>query len=139
MWQLFDFRIKKLYSFSDIQFIYGISRNDFLKYKSLTLSIPKQIIDELRNNEFNPNVKSQINVILTKCQQTKQTNKLLYRTLNKFEEVDTCIRIKDKRAQRALGRSPEEKVNGHSGSNNREPQGHNLNNFGRGPFDDVIY
>jgi len=24
-------------------------------------------------------------------------------------------------------------------ANNREPQGHNLNNFGRGPFDDVIY
>jgi len=45
----------------------------------------------------------------------------------------------DKRAQRALGRSPEEKVEGHSESNNREPQGHNLNNFGRGPFDDVIY
>jgi len=45
----------------------------------------------------------------------------------------------DKRAQRALGRSPEEKVKGHSGSNNREPQGHNLNNFDRGPFDDVIY
>jgi len=41
--------------------------------------------------------------------------------------------------KRALGRSPEEKVKGHSGSNNREPQGHNLNNFGRGPFDDVIY
>jgi len=46
---------------------------------------------------------------------------------------------KNKRAQRALGRSPEEKVKGHSGANNREPQGHNLNNFGRGPFDDVIY
>ena len=45
----------------------------------------------------------------------------------------------NKRAQRALGRSPEEKVKGHSGFNNREPQGHNLNNFGRGPFDDVIY
>jgi len=44
-----------------------------------------------------------------------------------------------KRAQRALGRSPEEKVTGHSGANNREPQGHNLNNFGRGNFDDVIY
>jgi len=44
-----------------------------------------------------------------------------------------------KRAQRALGRSPEEKVKGHSGANNREPQGHNLNYFGRGPFDDVIY
>ena len=43
------------------------------------------------------------------------------------------------RAQRALGRSPEEKVKGHSGANNKEPQGHNLNNFGRGPFDDVIY
>jgi len=46
---------------------------------------------------------------------------------------------KNKRAQRALGRSPEEKVKGHSEFNNREPQGHNLNNFGRGPFDDVIY
>ena len=45
----------------------------------------------------------------------------------------------NKRAQRALGRSPEEKVKGHSGFNNREPQGHNLNNFGRGPLDDVIY
>ena len=44
-----------------------------------------------------------------------------------------------KRAQRALGCSPEEKVKGHSGANNREPHGHNLNNFGRGPFDDVIY
>ena len=45
----------------------------------------------------------------------------------------------NKRAQRALGHSPEEKVKGHSGFNNREPQGHNLNNFGRGPFDDAIY
>ena len=47
--------------------------------------------------------------------------------------------ISNKRAQRALGRSPEEKVKGHSVANNREPQGHNLNNFGRGTFDDVIY
>ena len=47
--------------------------------------------------------------------------------------------ILNKRAQRALGRSPEEKVKGHSVANNREPQGHNLNNFGRGPFDHVIY
>jgi len=35
--------------------------------------------------------------------------------------------------------SPEEKVKGHSGANNREPQGHNLNNFGRGPLDDAKY
>ena len=47
--------------------------------------------------------------------------------------------LENKRAQRALGRSPEEKVNGHSKANNREPQGHNLNKFGRGPFHDVIY
>jgi len=45
----------------------------------------------------------------------------------------------NKRAQRALGRSPEEKVKGHSEANNRESQGHNLNNFGKGPFDDVIF
>jgi len=50
-----------------------------------------------------------------------------------------CKTRRNKRAQRALGRSPEEKVKGHSGAYNREPQGHNLNNFGRGPFDDVIY
>ena len=47
--------------------------------------------------------------------------------------------VVNKRAQRALGRSPEENVKGNSGANYREPQGHNLNNFGRGPFDDVIY
>ena len=46
---------------------------------------------------------------------------------------------RNKRAQRALGRSPEEKVKGHSEANNREPQGHNLNNFGRGPLDDAMY
>jgi len=45
----------------------------------------------------------------------------------------------NKRAQRALGRSPEEKVKGNNGANKREPQGHNLNNFGRGPLDDAIY
>jgi len=49
------------------------------------------------------------------------------------------LQIKNKRAQRALGRSPEEKVKGHSEANNREHQGHNLNNFGKEPLDDVIY
>ena len=54
--------------------------------------------------------------------------------------VENVILINlNKRAQRALGRSPEEKVKGNSGANYTEPQGHNLNNFGRGPFDDVIY
>jgi len=48
-------------------------------------------------------------------------------------------KIYNKRAQRALGCSPEEKVKGNSAANYREPQGHNLNNFGRGPFDDVKY
>jgi len=57
---------------------------------------------------------------------------------NRFTDRHYSLTI-NKRAQRALGRSPEEKVKGHSGANNREPQGHNLNNFGRGPFDDVIY
>jgi len=46
---------------------------------------------------------------------------------------------KNKRAQRALSRSPEKKVKGHSGANNREPQGHNLNNCGKGTLDDAIY
>jgi len=40
----------------------------------------------------------------------------------------------NKRDQRALGRSPEDKVKGQSGANNRKPQGHNLNNFGKGPY-----
>jgi len=54
-------------------------------------------------------------------------------------EISNCLCNLNKRAQRALGHSPEEKVKGHSRANNREPQGHNLNNCGRGPFDDVIY
>jgi len=45
----------------------------------------------------------------------------------------------NKRAQRALGRSPEEKVKGNDGAIYRESQGHNLNNFGRGPLHDAIY
>ena len=53
--------------------------------------------------------------------------------------VTTSVKLINKRAQRALGRSPEEKVKGHSVAYNREPQGPNLNNFGGGPFDDVIY
>jgi len=32
-------------SFSDIQFIYGINRNDFITYKTLSLSIRRKIID----------------------------------------------------------------------------------------------
>jgi len=36
--------------------------------------------------------------------------------------IDNKISL-NKRAQRALGRSPEEKVKGHSGANNGEPQG----------------
>ena len=50
---------------------------------------------------------------------------------------ETNFRYLNKRAQRALGRSPEEKVKGNIGANNREPQGHNLNNIGRGPLDDA--
>jgi len=49
------------------------------------------------------------------------------------------INFENKRALRALGRSPEEKVKGQSVANNRELQGHNLNNFGIGSLDDAIY
>ena len=56
-----------------------------------------------------------------------------------FKGIYANSEINNKRAQRALGRSPEENVEGHSGANNREPQGHNLNNFGRGPLDDAKY
>jgi len=49
------------------------------------------------------------------------------------------VQNKNKRAQRALGRAPEEKVKCHSGAKNKEHQGHNLNNFGKGPFNDAIY
>ena len=45
----------------------------------------------------------------------------------------------NKRAHRALGRSPEEKVKDHSEAIYRVPHGHYLNNFGRGPLDDAIY
>jgi len=63
---------------------------------------------------------------LKKKQETPQCDETRFSTIQPSIDV-TGI---NKRAQRALGRSPEEKVKGHSGSNNREPQGHNLNNFG---------
>ena len=68
-----------------------------------------------------------------------KNNLKLFLVLNEILALLIAVGIKNKRAQRALGRSPEEKVKGHSVANNREPQGHNLNNFGRGPFDGVIY
>ena len=61
------------------------------------------------------------------------------KTMITLSNLGLSINTLNKRAQRALGRSPEEKVKGHSGANNRDPQGHNLNNFGKGPFDDAIY
>jgi len=54
------------------------------------------------------------------------------------DSPNTASQNVNKRAQRALGRSPEEKVKGNSGANYREPQGHNLNNFGRRPLDDCM-
>jgi len=41
--------------------------------------------------------------------------------------------------QEDLGRSPEEKVKGHSGAVYRGLEVHNLNNFGRGTLDNVLY
>jgi len=49
-----------------------------------------------------------------------------------------CIN-KKKRAYRSLSCSPEEKVKCQSAAIYRRPQGHNLNNFGREPLDNVIY
>jgi len=74
--------------------------------------------------------------IITKSQ-SKNHNRHFSRKKKKSQYKPYDLK-KNKRAQRALGRSPEEKVNGHRGANNREPQGHNMN-YGRGPFDDVIY
>jgi len=73
---------------------------------------------------------------LSICPIDRIDNIFAFRTRN---VLGLQMQFLNKRAQRALGRSPEEKVKGHSRSNNRKPQGHNLNNFGRGPFDDVIY
>ena len=75
-----------------------------------------------------------ISVINLLCIYLFQTNKYISRNVADKEPLKV-----NKRAQKALVRSPKEKVKGHSGANNREPQGHNLNNFGKGPFDDVIY
>ena len=71
-----------------------------------------------------------------------ESRKPLYKARSKHllpSKINHINNYKNKRAQRALDRSPEEKFKGHSGAYNREPQVHNLNNFGRGPFDDVIY
>jgi len=63
----------------------------------------------------------------------------MYMKIHFLTFLNNSVEQKNKRAHRALGRSPEKKVNGHSGANNSEPKGHNLNNFGKGPLDDAIY
>ncbi|KAH3801753.1 hypothetical protein DPMN_155414 [Dreissena polymorpha] len=55
--QLYDYRIKDLYSFDDICYIYGIPSNNFLKYYTLIKSLPIHI-------------KSEINTDNTPCTQT---------------------------------------------------------------------
>jgi len=83
-------------------------------------------------NNLPPSVKDQNNLMKFK----HAVKEFMY---TDFQYVANMRLYENKRAQRALGRSPEEKVKGNSGANYRETQGHNLNNFGRGPFDDVIY
>ena len=79
-----------------------------------------------------------LTITVAKCYRSLIATSKIQIQIPKMENASNN-NVRNKRAQRALGRSPEEKVKSHSGANNREPQGHNLNNFGRGPFDDVIY
>ncbi|KAH3838925.1 hypothetical protein DPMN_112342 [Dreissena polymorpha] len=48
--QLYDYRIKDFYSFDNICYIYGIPSNNFLKYYTLTKSIPIHIKPEINTN-----------------------------------------------------------------------------------------
>jgi len=52
---------------------------------------------------------------------TEETDKNLGFTL--WASVEKMVNINNKRAQRALGRSPEEKVKGNSGANIENPRG----------------
>jgi len=92
------------------------------------------------NSHFKLKLKQKYNFVptLSTSYIFHKIDKLKCQNKNKLNQFKSHY-IANKRAQRALGRSPEEKVKGDSGVNNRERQGHNLKNFSRGPFDDVIY
>ncbi|KAH3860729.1 hypothetical protein DPMN_023648 [Dreissena polymorpha] len=78
--QLYDYRIKDVYSFDDICYIYGIHSNNFLMYYTLIKSIPIHI-------------KSEINTNNTPCTQTKFVENILGRK-NKTNKIFYSLQIK---------------------------------------------
>ena len=72
---IFDNRTKQFYTFKFIQFLYGISKDDYLKYLTLINSIPKEIKQALkRETQTQMPIKSKVEKLLN----SSKTNKYLY-------------------------------------------------------------
>ena len=81
---IYDYSLKKIYSFEELTGLYNLPRTDFLKYISLVQNIPNhwkaQLKQENRDVFRAPTVFDQL-------QKAKQTNKLVYNILLNSEDV----------------------------------------------------
>ena len=81
---IYDDASKKFYPFSRLREIYNLPEGDFLKYLTLTHSIPHSWKTNIKNENTNtPNP----NTILRQLINTKHTNKYVYNLLQKKENI----------------------------------------------------
>ena len=81
---IYDDASKKFYPFNRLREIYNLPEGDFLKYLTLTHSIPHSWKTNIKNENTNtPNP----NTILRQLMNTKHTNKYVYNLLQKKENI----------------------------------------------------
>ena len=72
--QLYDYRVNKFYSFNEINRLYGIQNNDFLKYIALIHCIPTSYKNKIESENINsPNNPK----LVDELKQSKYQNKIL--------------------------------------------------------------
>ena len=82
---IYDYSLKKIYSFEELTGLYNLPRTDFLKYISLVQSIPNQWKAQLKQENRDA---FRAPTVFDQLQKAKQRNKLVYNTLLNSEEVE---------------------------------------------------
>ena len=95
---IYDFRFRKLHAIEQVQNLYNISENDFLKYDNIVSNITKEWKNKLKDENYNnvPKETSKALHIVTK--QKGSINKSLYNLQLKDEKLPT-IKSKEKWAK----------------------------------------
>ena len=95
---IYDFRFRKFHTIEQLQNLYNISENDFLKYYNIVSNITKEWKNKLKDENYNnvPKETSKALHIVTK--QKGSINKSLYNLQLRYETL-TTIKSKEKWAK----------------------------------------